>query len=105
MDEKFKYKTATPATPVVGTAASTVPTAATGPTATPADTKTIELIPIGVVPTATAAFGVALAEPTAGPTGAPSTLLAKEAPPKIPPEPTSHCKTWMLIKLVREQPK
>ena len=105
LGEEFKYKTATPATPAAGTAASTVPTTAAVLTTMPAETKNIELIPIGkVVPTATAVNRVAPAEPAAGPTGTPSTLLPTEAPSKMPPEPTTHCKTWMLINLVREQP-
>ena len=67
LDKDLKYKTATPATLAAGTAASTVPTAAAAPTVTPAETKTIELIPIGkVVPTAPAANWVAPEEPTTG---------------------------------------
>ena len=102
LDKEFKYKIGTPATPATGTASSTVPTTAAAPTVTPAEMKTIELIPIGkVVPTETAAIGVAPEEPTEGPTGTPSTLLPKEAPPKMPSESTTHCKIWMLIKLGR----
>ena len=88
--------------PAAATSTST-PTAAAAAAAEEVATVATEVV-VAADPTASPT-GVPQKEPNEGPTGTPGTMLPATAPPKIPPKPAIHARTWISDEMVVEQKK